>query len=208
VDTGFRKRSCANKQHSRALCIFGPRRFAPRDIVPAARISRPGFWWRAVARRSPDERNPGNEPQSLSRISFHSSGLRSEKKGSGTPADAMSHARTQAACGTRHGESGLRRPPLAGALACRRSTTVLAKGTFVPRAQRRARLPEGGAKAAACRTRRQRSQRSTSRAGLSAGRHDARAARVRTVSFRPRAPHSLRRQGVPSPDGSFAERDS
>jgi hypothetical protein len=33
---------------------------------------------------------------------------------------------------------------------------------------------------------------STSRAGHSAGGHDARAARERTVSFRPRAPHSLR----------------
>jgi hypothetical protein len=46
-------------------------------------------------------------------------------------------------------KGGLRRPPLAGALACRRSTTVLTNGTFVPRAQRRARLPEHGAKAAA-----------------------------------------------------------
>ena len=62
---------------------------------------------------------------------------------------------------------------------------VLASGTFVPRAQRRARLPENGAKAAACRTHRFRSQRCTSRAGRSAGRHDARAARVRTVSTRP-----------------------
>jgi len=45
-------------------------------------------------------------------------------------------------------KGGLRRPPLAGALACRRSTAVLANGTFVPRAQLRARLPEGGTKAA------------------------------------------------------------
>ena len=52
-----------------------------------------------------------------------------------------------------------------------------------------------------------RSQRCTSRAGRIAGRHDARAARVRTVSFRPRAPHSLRRRGVPSPKASFNERD-
>jgi hypothetical protein len=84
---------------------------------------------------------------------------------------------------------------------------VLASGTFVPRAQLRARLPESGAKAAACRTHRFRSQRCTSHAGRSAGRHDARAARVRTVSFRPRAPHSLRRQGVPSRKASFEERD-
>src|SRR5580658_6685520 len=77
-----------------------------------------------------------------------------EIKGSRTPADALSHARTQAACGTRHGKGGLRRPPLAGALACRRSTAVLTSGTFVPKAQRRARLPEDDAKAAACRTHR------------------------------------------------------
>src|ERR1700678_3666299 len=65
-----------------------------------------------------------------------------KNKGSGTPADALSYARTQAACGTRHGKGGLRRPPLAGALACRRSTAVLTSGTFVPKAQHRARLPE------------------------------------------------------------------
>jgi hypothetical protein len=52
-----------------------------------------------------------------------------------------------------------------------------------------------------------RSQRCTSRAGLIAGRHDARAARVRSVSFRPRAPHSLRRLGVPSQKASSYERD-
>jgi hypothetical protein len=52
-----------------------------------------------------------------------------------------------------------------------------------------------------------RSQRCTSRAGLSAGRRDARAARERIVSFRPRAPHSLRRRGVPSQMASFNERD-
>src|SRR5580698_9029031 len=85
--------------------------------------------------------------------------------------------------------------------------TVFANRTFVPRAQLRARLPEDDAKAAACRTHRLRSQRCTSRAGRIAGRHDARAARVRTVSFRPRAPHSLRRRGVPSPKASFNERD-
>jgi hypothetical protein len=102
-------------------------------------------------------------------------------KGSGTPADALSHAR----------------PPTGVPLA------VLASGTFVPKAQLRARLPESGAKAAACRTHRFRSQRSTSRAGRSAGRHDARAARERTVSFRPRAPHSLRLQEVPSQKASF-----
>ena len=79
---------------------------------------------------------------------------------------------------------------------------VLASGTFVPKAQRRARLPEEARKLRrAART--ARSQRCTSRAGRSAGRHDARAARVRSVSFRPRAPHSLRLQGVPSRKASF-----
>ena len=111
------------------------------------------------------------------------------------------------ACKRRAGratESGLRRPPLAGALACRRSTTALAGGTFVPRAQLRARLPEHGAKRCGLsRNAPSRSQRSTSRAGRSAGRHDARAARERIVSFRPRAPHSLRLRGVPSPTASF-----
>jgi hypothetical protein len=42
-------------------------------------------------------------------------------------------------------KDGWRRPPLAGALACRRSTAVLTSGTFVPKAQRRARLPEKAA---------------------------------------------------------------
>jgi hypothetical protein len=52
-----------------------------------------------------------------------------------------------------------------------------------------------------------RSQRCTSRAGRNAGRHDARAARVRSVSFHPRVPHSLRHQEVPSQKASFNERD-
>jgi hypothetical protein len=33
-------------------------------------------------------------------------------------------------CGSRHGEAGLRQPSAAGALACRRSTTVLAQGSI------------------------------------------------------------------------------
>src|SRR6202161_1441997 len=45
-------------------------------------------------------------------------------------------------------KGGLRRPPLAGALACRRSTAVFTSGTFVPKAQRRARLPKTERKAA------------------------------------------------------------
>ena len=140
---------------------------------------------------------------------FTQSGLRRKKKGSGTPANASSHARTQAACGTRH-----ERRAACAALRLRARSpagvplAVLASGTFVPRAQLRARLPDDDAKAAACRTLRPRSQRCTSRAGLNAGRHDARAARVRSVSFRPRAPHSPRRRGVPSLPAPFQERDS
>ncbi|MGB6748567.1 MAG: hypothetical protein WBE51_11205 [Xanthobacteraceae bacterium] len=38
---------------------------------------------------------------------------------------------TQAAHRARHGEGGLRRPSASGALACRRSTLALAKGTYV-----------------------------------------------------------------------------
>ena len=49
---------------------------------------------------------------------------------------------------------------------------------------------------------------STSRAGHSAGRHDAQAARERSVSFRPRAPHSLRIGEYPRPKASVVERDS
>src|ERR1700728_5207362 len=37
-----------------------------------------------------------------------------EIKGSGTPADALSFARTQAACGTRHGERRLAPPSACG----------------------------------------------------------------------------------------------
>jgi hypothetical protein len=130
-----------------------------------------------------------------------------QTKGSGTPADAGSFmpARKRRA-GRATEKGGLRRPPLAGALACRRSTTVLAGETFVPRAQLQARLPEGGAKAAACRTRRHRLQRSTSRAGPSAGGHDARAARVRTAN--PRAGTALAPcSGVPREHDPY-ERDS
>jgi hypothetical protein len=68
-------------------------------------------------------------------------------------------------------------------------------------------FPRRDVKLRACRNAPSRSQRSTSRAGRSAGRHDARAARERIVSFRPRAPHSLRLRGVPSQKASFEERD-
>jgi hypothetical protein len=81
--------------------------------------------------------------------------------------------------------------------------TVFTSGTFVPRAQLRARLPEDDAKAAACRTHRHQSQRCTSRAGHSAGRHDARAAGCGVYLSARGEPHSLRRQGVPSQTASL-----
>jgi hypothetical protein len=126
-----------------------------------------------------------------------------KRKGSGTPANALSHARAQAACGTRHGERRLAPPSACG----RARLPAFHRGSH----QRDFR-PEGSASGQASRKRRQscgvphapsRSQRSTSRAGRNAGRHDARAARVRSVSFRPRAPHSLRRPEVPSQTASF-----
>src|ERR1700683_3315069 len=88
-------------------------------------------------------------------MSLRSSGLRRKekrKRNAGRRKVVLPARKRRAGRATEKG--GLRRPPLAGALACRRSTTVLTSGTFVPKAQRRARLPENGAKAAACRTRR------------------------------------------------------
>jgi Reverse transcriptase (RNA-dependent DNA polymerase) len=106
-----------------------------------------------------------------------------KQKGSGTPADAEFHARTQAACGTRHGRRRLAPPSACG----RARLPAFHRGSC-----RRDFRPGGSASGQAsrrrhrtlrtCRKRRLRSQRSTSRAGRSAGRHDARAARVRTVA--------------------------
>jgi hypothetical protein len=129
-----------------------------RKIVLAARFFAPEFLRSLViARSGSDEAIQNSQCSQLDCFAIARNGdnERPRKiKGSGTPADARFVARTQAACGTRHGKGGLRRPPLAGALACRRSTAVLTSGIFVPKAQRRARLPENGAKAAACRTHR------------------------------------------------------
>jgi hypothetical protein len=117
-------------------------------------------------------------------------------------------ARTQAACGTRHGVRRLAPPSACGrarlpAFHSRFSPTGLSSRGFSIGPG----FPKAAPKRGHSRQRRLRSQRCTSRAGRSAGRHDARAARVRTVSFRPRAPRSLRRQGVPSRMASFNERD-
>jgi hypothetical protein len=55
--------------------------------------------------------------------------LRRRKKGSGTPADAVFHVPYASGARVAPRKGGLRRPPLAGALACRRSTTALAAAT-------------------------------------------------------------------------------
>ena len=52
------------------------------------------------------------------------------------------------------------------------------------------------------------SRECTSRTGHSAGQMMPKAARERSVSFRPRAPHSLHLQEYPRPKASFTERDS
>jgi hypothetical protein len=52
-----------------------------------------------------------------------------KEKGSGTPADAVFHVPRASGARGAPRRGGLRRPPLAGALACRRSTTALAAAT-------------------------------------------------------------------------------
>jgi hypothetical protein len=118
-------------------------------------------------------------------------------KGGGTPADALSLARTQAACGTRHEKRAACAAPRLRA----RSPAGVPR-RFSPKGLSSRGLsfgpgfPKTAPYAADVPPTPPRSQRCTSRAGRIAGRHDARAARERTVSFRPRAPHSPRRQGV------------
>ena len=92
--------------------------------------------------------------------------------------------RTQAACGAHQRKSGLRRPPLAGALACRRSTTALAKGSISsPRlSPGQASWEAASTGRASRRRRRTHFQRCTSHAGRNAGRHDARTARERIAT--------------------------
>ena len=113
-------------------------------------------------------------------------------------------ARTQAACGTRHGVRRLAPPS-----ACGRARPPAFHLRFSPAGLSSRGLsfgpgfPKTAPKRGHSRQRCPRSQRCTSRASLFAGRHDARAARVRTVSFRPRAPRSLRRRGVPSSKASL-----
>ena len=134
------------------------------------------------------------------------------EKGSGTPVDAdpyPPHPAVRLCCLASRSPAGV---PLA----------ALAKGTFVPKAQRQAMFPAtwperlildrptGRGAHAAPRAlpapRLSQSSESTSRAGHSAGRHHAQAARERAVSSRPRAPHSLRFREYPRPKASFTER--
>jgi hypothetical protein len=128
----------------------------------------------------------------------------SGKKGSGTPADALFVARTQAACGTRHGVRRLAPPS-----ACGRARLPAFHLRFSPTGLSSRGLSVGpGFPKAARKLRRA--------ARIVFGYSDAPRAPVivpagmmpeppgvRTVSFRPRAPHSLRRQGVPSLKASF-----
>ena len=132
---------------------------------------------------SPDEaeRNPGpiDEPLCRSRISLRFIRATKKKKGSGTPADAVFHVPHASSVRVAPRRRRLAPPsPLSGALACRRSTAALTKGSIPsPRgnpgqASWIRRLKRGHR-----RQRRTQLQRSTSHAGHSAGRHDARAAR-------------------------------
>ena len=123
---------------------------------------------------------------------------------------------------------GLRRPPLAGALASRRSTTALARGTRHPKGSARARLPGTWPKRSVLDARPNRGaetsrslcghysrpepvpvQRCTPHAGRSAGRHDARnRPGARLMRPRPQAPHSPQPDGITIRRPSLSELDS
>jgi len=159
---------------------------------------------RLSCRRSPDgaERNPGTAVQLLcrSRVSLRSTrATRKEirKRNAGRRMSKFPHpSMRRASSGTR---TSVGVPP-----------RLSPKGLSSPKAQRQAMLPGTwpersvlyarpnlGAETLRLSTGVTRAkpvpvQRSTSRAGHSAGRHDAQAARERTVSVRPRAPHPLR----------------
>jgi hypothetical protein len=88
-------------------------------------------------------------------------------------------------CGTRHGQNRLAPTrPLSGALACRRSTTALAKGSISsPRlSPGQASWDAASTGRASRRRRRTHFQRCTPRAGRNAGRHDTRTARERIAT--------------------------
>jgi hypothetical protein len=137
------------------------------------------------------------------------------KKGSGTPTDVYLNLRALRA----------RRAPT-GALAYRRSTTALTVRAFGPWAQLQARLPgtwQDVRSGTVAPTGEQRSCALTralpAPACPSPGNAPPgpvvvpasmmpEAARERSVSFRPRAPHSLHLREYPRPKASFTERDS
>jgi hypothetical protein len=174
-----------------------------RSFVPAARFSRPSFanhddqatkqTERAVEAVSSTKRLFSTRPRQKIR-----------KRNAGRRIGSCPHA-----SGVRDAprKGGLRRPPLAGALACRRSTAALRGANQRPRSApgalpgtwlKRGRYPPPPVPV----------QRHCRRpVMLPAGRFPE-AARERSVSFRPRAPHSLRRRGVPSLSAPFRERDS
>ena len=109
-----------------------------------------------------------------------------ENEGSGTPTDAGCMKPCQRAR-RRATDQGRLAPtrPLSGALACRRSTTVPAEESVPsPRRGHGPGFMGDGAKRCGFATRQHRThlQRCTSRAGPSAGGHDARAARERVVT--------------------------
>jgi hypothetical protein len=141
--------------------------------------------------------------------------MTTREKGSGTPTDVFSQPP----------HLTMRRAP-AGALAYRRSTAVLTVRAFGPWAQLQARLPgtwQDVRSGTVAPTGEQRSRALTralpAPACPSPGNAPPgpvivpvsmmpEAARVRRVSFRARAPHSLRIGEYPRPKASFTERDS
>jgi hypothetical protein len=141
--------------------------------------------------------------------------MTTKKKGSGTPTDVC----------VQPPHLAMRRAP-AGALAYRRSTTALTVRAFGPWAQLQARLPgtwQDVRSGTVAPTGEQRSCALTralpAPACPSPGNAPPgpvivpvsmmpEAARVRSVSFRARVPHSLRIREYPRPKASFTERDS
>jgi hypothetical protein len=102
-----------------------------------------------------------------------------ENKGSGTPAGAVFHDAVPAGTAARHGQVGLRQP-----VRCRARSPAGVPPRFSPEGLSSQKLSSGQASRhtaptgrGSLRRRRARFQRSTSHAGLSAGRHDAWAAR-------------------------------
>jgi hypothetical protein len=124
---GHRRQVRKNPSPALAEPVIGPRDFArvrwlghplpqgergkPSDVVLAARFLRPSFCRPSQSSHEAIRR----ERAKLFRLRNASNRLAPAKnKESGTPADALSCARTQAACGTRHGERRLAPPSACG----------------------------------------------------------------------------------------------